>query len=167
MKKIIAIIAVFATLFSLSACKTNKTLEERQAELSEKQAKAAQESIKAEEQYQKGMSKYVDKLGTTEEGKRLVVKEPGTVDPEYSIYEFDKDEVLKKRYRYVFFSTVEMYEKTLESGDGIMRKLVDHDDKSRMLKYEIEFEEDPQLTFDFFYKNATDAAAVEAGFEVI
>lgn len=166
MKKIIALIAVLATVFSLSACKA-KTPEERQAELAAKQEKAVQQSIKAEEEYQKGMDKYVDKLGKTEKGKKLVVREVGGVDPEYSVYEFDNKEVLKKRYKCVFFASPDDYNARLRDGDGIMRDLVDHDDKARMLKYEIEFEEDPQLTFDFFYNNAKSEVAVEAGFEVI
>lgn len=167
MKKIIALIAVLATLVSLSACKVNKTAEERQAEIAAEQSKAAAASEKAEKEYQEGMDKTVDKLGKTEKGERLVVKEPGVTDPSYLVFEFDKKEVLKNRYKYIFYATVEAYENMLDGGDGVRRELVDHDDKSRMLVYEVEFEETPEFTFDYFYNMYTQQVAVDSGYEII
>ncbi len=167
MKRIIAIIAVFATLLSFAACKVNMTEEERQAkkqaELSEKQAA----SIKAEEDFSKGFAQEVDKLGKTIKGERLVVKEPTYGIGEYLVFEFDRKENLKKRYSYKFFYDINLYEAAVENGDGTRRKLVEKDEKARMVIYEIEIGESDKVSFDFLYETYSDEASVEAGYEVI
>lgn len=167
MKKIIALIAVFAVLFSLSACKVNMTDEERQAKKEAEISKNQAASIKAEEDFSKGFAKEVDKLGKTEKGKRLVVKEPTAYVGEYMVFEFDRNETLKKRYSYNFFYDPESYETALEGGDGMRRELVEKDDKARMVIYEVEFEKSDIATFDFLYERYSSEASVEAGYEII
>ena len=150
MKKILALLAAFATLFSLSACKMNRELTPE--EIAKKESKAVAQSIKAEEAYQKGYEKTVDKLGKTEKGKRIVVKDPDNNGHEYWVYEFDKDEMLKNKYRYLFYEHLEDYEKYLENFKANDVDIVEADKKSRLIIYEIDMGENPNYTYDFFYQ---------------
>lgn len=150
MKKILALLAAFATLFSLSACKMNRELTPE--EIAEKESKAVAQSIKAEEAYQKGYEKTVDKLGKTEKGKRIVVQDPDNNGHEYWVYEFDKDEMLKNKYRYLFYDDLVDYEKYLKNFKDNDVDIVDADKKSRLIIYEIHLGENPQYTYDYFYK---------------
>lgn len=165
MKKILALLAAFATLFSLSACKMNRELTPE--EIAEKESKAVAQSIKAEEDYQAGHEKTVDKLGKTEKGKRLVVQEPDRNGYEYGVYEFDKKEVLKNRYRYLFFGTATEYEQMLKIFKADDYDIVDADKKSRLIIYEIHFEPDPELTFDYLYELNSSEWAKAAGTKII
>lgn len=161
MKKIIAMFAATATLLSLAACSFNRELTPE--EIAAEQSKAVAQSIKAEEDYQAGMGKTVDKLGKTEKGKRIVAGETGSLDNEYNVYEFDKNQVLKKRYKYVFCNDPETYRIKLAGGDGLLSDVVDHDDKSRLVVYKVDFEEDPGLTYDYFYGMYKSEGAKAAG----
>lgn len=167
MKKIIAMLAVFAALLSLSACKVNMTAEERQAKEQAEMSKNVAASIKAEEDFSKGFAQEVDKLGKTEKGKRLVVKEPTAYMGEYLVFEFDRKEVLKKRYAYKFYYDPKSYESAVNGGDGIRRKLIEKDDKARMVIYEVAFDKDEEVTFDLLYEAYGNEASVEAGYEVV
>lgn len=149
MKRIIALLAVAATLLSLSACKVNR--EKTPEDIAAEESKAVAESIKAEEDFQEGKSDTVGDLGKTEKGKRIVVQEPGPVYEEFNVFEFDRKQNLKKRYRYLFFDDVEQYELKLNMGDGVRSELVKHDDKARLIVFEVEFEKDPELTYDYIY----------------
>lgn len=150
MKKILALLAAFATLVSLSACKMNRELTPE--EIAEKESKAVAQSIKAEEDYQAGHEKTVDKLGKTEKGKRIVVQDPDNNGHEYWVYEFDKDEMLKNKYRYLFYDDLVDYEKYLKNFKDNDVDIVDADKKSRLIIYEIHLGENPQYTYDYFYK---------------
>ncbi len=167
MKKIIAILAVFAALLSLSACKVNMTAEEKQAKEQAEISKNAAASIKAEEDFSEGYDKEVDKLGKTEKGKRLVVKEPSSYYAKYLVLEFGKKEGLKNKLSYRFFPDAESYDIAVEGGDGIRRKLVEKDDKARMVVFEIELSDTDKADFDFYYGLYASEASVEAGYEIV
>lgn len=165
MKKILALLAAFATLVSLSACKMNRELTPE--EIAEKESKAVAQSIKAEEDYQAGHEKTVDKLGKTEKGKRLVVQEPEYNGYQYNVYEFDRKEILKKRYRYMFFDNPEEYSKKLENMKANKQDIVEANEGSRLIIYEIPCEKDPNVTFDVVYDFYTTEGAKAAGSVVI
>ena len=77
MKKLISLIAVLATLVSLSACKMNKELtpEEKMSQYAAEESKMVAESIKAENDYIDGVNEYSDnEIGKTVKGKRIVVR---------------------------------------------------------------------------------------------
>lgn len=165
MKKILALLGIAATLVSFSACKINKELTPE--EIAAEQSKAVAQSIKAEEKYEEGHNETVDKLGKTQKGKRLVLQEPDRNGYEYNVYEFDKKEVLKKRYRYVFYGTPTEYKKILENAKRNGDDIKEADEKSRLIIYNIKFEEDPGLTFDYLYELNSSEWAKAAGTIII
>ncbi len=169
MKKIIALIAVFATVLSFSACKMNKELtveeirEQEQIEISKREA----ESLKAEKDFSEGVEKEVDKLGKTEKGERIVFKEPRPGIDVYYVYEFDKKEIVNARYIYKFFQNADYYNAAVGSGDGTSRELVDKDDKARMVVYELELQEEDYQTFDYLYDLYSSTDYTDYGYEII
>ena len=91
MKKILALIAVAATLFSLSACKINgkMTAEERESS-------RVEQSLKVEREYIEGVNETVeDEIGKTVKGKRLVVRADVPTGYKYTVYEFDRKQMIK------------------------------------------------------------------------
>ena len=165
MKKIIALLAATATLLSLAACSFNKELTPE--EIAERESKAVAESIKAEEYYNDGHEKTVDKLGKTIKGKRLVVQDPDRNGYEYNVYEFDKNQVLKKRLRYVFYGTPTEFEQILANEKKNGADIEDVDKKSRLIVYNVKFEEDPGWTYDYLYALNSNEGAKAIGTKII
>ena len=165
MKKIMALLAATATILSLAACSFNRELTPE--EIAEKESKAIAQSIKAEEYYNEAHEETVDKLGKTEKGKRLVVQNPDSSGYEYDVYEFDKNQVLKKRLRYRFFGTATEYERMLANDKKNNKDIKEADKKSRLIIYNIDFEEDPGLTYDFLYEINSNEGSKAVGIKVI
>lgn len=165
MKKIMALLAATATLLSLAACSFNRELTPE--EIAEKESKAIAQSIKAEEYYNEAHEETVDKLGKTVKGKRLVVQDPDRNGYEYNVYEFDKNQVLKKRLRYVFFATPTEFEGMLANDKKNGKDIKEADKKSRLIIYNIDFEEDPGLTYDFLYELNSNEGAKKIGTKII
>ncbi len=165
MKKILALLGVAVTLFSLSACKFNKELTPE--EIAAEQSKAVAQSEKKEQKVQEGVDKKVDKLGKTEKGERLVVKEPDHMENSYIVFEFDRKGVVKAKKRFTFCSTQEMYDTLVNKGDGSVSEVVDHDKSLRLVVYNVEIEKIPEFTFDYFYEMYSADRATELGYSII
>ncbi len=163
MKKILALIAVAATLFSLSACKINgnMTAEERESS-------RVEQSLKVEREYIEGVNETVDdEIGKTIKGKRLVIKGGTALGYEYTVFVFDKKEKLKDEYSYQFFDLSVNYEATLEIKETGHGKQIDHDKKSRMVVYKKDSKDLAEDTFDSLYKAYSNPQVIELGYTII
>lgn len=110
MKKFLAILVIFTTLFAFAACDKNKNLTPEEISASEaaavSKARAEYESsiaasIKHEEDIAEDRITTLESLGKTEKGKKLVFKSH-TEKVEYHIIMFDADGKASswKKYRY-------------------------------------------------------------------
>lgn len=168
MKKIIAVFAVFATLLSLAACKPKRelTADEVQQSVAAEQSRRVEESLQVERDYLEGIDEQVDEeIGKTKKKERLVVKATSITGTEYMVFECKKDGTVKKKLGYLFYDNIENYETILEQGGGTMRKIVDHDDKARMIVFS--YTRLPERDFDGLYKTYSSETSAEMGFTII
>ncbi|MBQ8764082.1 MAG: hypothetical protein IJZ07_08260 [Clostridia bacterium] len=167
MKKLIAVIAVFAAVLSLSACKTfNMTPEEKQEYYAAEESKKVAASIQAENDYIEGVNKHSEEtIGKTIKDKKIVIKNFFTLGYEYRVYEFNKKGDISHHYLYKFYDEVENYNVELEIGPSSSKKIVDKDPKARMIVYEIK-ETAPQ-TFDEIYEAYSNPRIIEHGYSII
>lgn len=169
MKKIIAILAVLATLFSLSACKPNRkelTPDEVQQSVAAEQSRRVEESLQAERDYHEGIDEQVDEeIGKTKKGERLVVKATSITGTEYIVFEFKKDKTVKKKLGYLFYDNIENYEMILKNGGGSSRKVIDNDDKARMIVFS--YQKFSESDFDSLYKTYSSESSAEMGYTII
>lgn len=162
MKKILALIAVAATLFSLSACKINgkMTAEERESS-------RVEQSLKVEREYIEGVNETVeDEIGKTVKGKRLVVRADVPTGYKYTVYEFDRKQMIKTQYMYEFFDLDINYYATLEIEEKSKYKQIDHDKKSRMVAYK-RTEDLGEFDFDYFYDSFSQQFNIDRGYTII
>ncbi len=163
MKKILALAVIAATLFSLSACrvKGNMTPEERESS-------RVEYSLKIEREYVEGVNETVDDvIGKTKKGERLVIKGGTALGSEYTVFIFDKKEKLKDEYNYQFFDLMKNYEATLEIEETGHGKLVDHDDKARMVVYKKASKNLAEDTFDSLYEVYSNPQLTELGYIIV
>ncbi len=167
MKKLIALIAVFAAALSLSACTVNMTPEEKQAYYAAEESKRVAASIQAENDYIDGVNKHSEEtIGKTIKDKRLVIKDFFTLGYEYRVFEFNKKGDITHHYLYKFYDEIENYEVQLEiDKSSTSKKIIDKDPKARMIVYEIK-ETAPQ-TFDEIYQAYSDPAIIERGYSIV
>lgn len=169
MKKIIAIIAVFAVLFSLSACKMKQkdlSDDEIQSYLSAEESKQVEQSLKVERDYIEGVDEQVDdKIGKTKKNKKLVVEVSTTAGYEYIVFEFSGKGILKKKLSYYFYNDVETYRFVAEHGGGSDKEIVDTDDKARMVVYN--YKNLPEKDYDGLYETYSLDTAAEMGYRII
>lgn len=164
MKKILALIAIAATLFSLSACK----LGGKKMTAAERESSRVEESLKVEREYIEGVNETVeDEIGKTKKGERLVIKGSTALGYEYTVYVFDKKEKLKEEYSYQFFDLPVNYEATLEIKETGHGKQVDHDEKSRMVVYKKASKDLAEDTFDSLYEVYSNPQLTELGYTII
>ena len=162
MKKILALIAVAATLFSLSACKINgkMTAEERESS-------RVEQSLKVEREYIEGVNETVeDVIGKTVKGKRLVVKANVSTGYEDVVFVFDRKEMIKAKYKYEFFDLDINYQATVEMKEKIGYKQVDHDEKSRMVVFK-KTEDLEEFDFDYYYDAYSQQFNIDRGYTII
>ena len=147
MKKIIAVIGIFAILFAFASCKKEKELtpEEQlaslQASQSENYAKyeaSIAASIKHEEDIVKDKQDTLNELGKTEKNKRIVYIGDGDyqgMKVSYEIMTFDENGKYLNWKRYVYFPDTESFDRAVanispnakfayESSDASMRLIV-------------------------------------------
>lgn len=167
MKKLIALIAVLATVISLSACKTvNMTPEEKMSKYAAEESERIAASIQAENDYIDGVNKHSEEtIGKTIKGERFVVKNFFTLGYEYRVFEFNKKGKGTKHYLYKFYDDVANYENQLEIGEDKSRKIVDKDPKARMIVYEIK--DEITETFDLLYETYSNPKIIERGYTII
>lgn len=147
MKKLLAVLCIFATLFALAACKDKKELtpEESLASLKAEQSKNYAEyeknivaSIKNEENIVAQKQDTLEKLGKTEKDKRIVFlsdyNNPGMTEA-YEIVKFDDGGKFESWVRYVYFPSAESFDRAIantkeegkfayETSDASMRLIV-------------------------------------------
>ncbi len=169
MKKLIALISVLATLISLSACKMNKELtpEEKMSQYAAEESKMVAESIKAENDYIDGVNEYSDnEIGKTVKGKRIVVRCESAFGYKYLVFIFNKKGEMTKRSSYEFYDNIDNYEvqKEIKKPYG-SKKLVDTDDKARMVVYE--YEEMWAQTYDEVYANYKNSEINDLGYTLV
>ncbi len=168
MKKIIAVFAVFAALLSLAACKPKRelTADEVQQSLAAEQSRKVEASLKVERDYLEGIDEQVDeKVGKTKKKERLVVKATSITGTEYMVFECKKDGTVKKKLGYLFYDNIENYEMILENGGGSSRKIIDNDEKARMIVFS--YDENIESNFDDLYKLYSSELSAEKGYTVI
>ena len=168
MKKLIALIAVLATLLSLSACKLGKELspEEKQSKYAEAESERVAASLQAENYYIDGVHEYSDnEIGKTIKGKKLVIKGESSMGYKYSVFEFNKKGKMTKRLSYEFFDSIDNYEVQAEIDGDRKRKLVDTDDKARMVVYK--YDEVWEQTFDEIYAAYSKPEVKELGYSIV
>lgn len=168
MKKIIAVFAVFATLLSLVACKPKRELTaiEVQQSLNAEQSKRVEESLQVERDYLEGIDEQVDdKVGKTKKKTRLVVKATSMTGTEYMVFECKKDGTFKKKIGYLFYDDIENYKTLMKNGGGTSRKIIDNDEKARMIVFS--YDEEIESNFDELYKLYSSELSAEKGYTVI
>ena len=166
MKKILAILAVFASLFSLASCKmqNNKTTAELVSEAEAEQSMLIESSIQAETLREEKLVKNVDDIGKSEKKKQLVLKRD---DDHYQVYVMNKKNICTKVLDYYFFETAESYNmKALDKKIG-SKKLVEKDDEARMLVYEKDYDIEERNTYDQLYEYFSDPGYAEVGIVIV
>ena len=167
MKKLIAVIAVMATVLSLSACKPKElSAEEKQSKYAAEESKNVAASLQAENDYIDGVHDYSDnEIGKTVKGKKLVIKAESSLGYRYNVFEFNKKGKMTERLSYEFYDTIENYEVQAEIKGDRKRKLIDTDDKARMVVYK--YNEVWEQTFDELYDAYSKSEVNELGYTIV
>ena len=168
MKKIIAIISIFATIFAFASCK-KLTPEEadasREAARSiavSKYEKKLEESLKHEEEIYMEKSKTVAELGKTEPGKKIVYRSKNeNWASKYFIAYMDKNGDLDYYLQYNYYPSDEHYEfdKDRDKKSPSVDKM---DDDNRLIIYKYEIKDGMGVTYDEYLANLR-----SRGFEII
>ncbi len=167
MKKLIAVIAVFAAVLSFSACKKiNMTPEEKQSYYAAEESKRVAASIQAENDYIDGVNDYSDnEIGKTVKGERIVIKAESSLGYKYIVFEFNKKGKMTARYSYEFFDSIENYEVQSEIKSPGSKKLVKTDDEARMVVYK--YDEVWEQTFDEVYEGYSKQEVNDLGYSIV
>ncbi|MBQ2842263.1 MAG: hypothetical protein IJE72_04435 [Clostridia bacterium] len=155
MKKILAVLAAFATLFSLASCKVenNKTTAEKVSEAEMEQSMLVESSIMAETVREEKMVRSIEDIGKTQKGKQVVIKINAADYEHYRVYPVNKKGVCKKEIDYYFFDSIDAYNiKSKKPKVETRQKLIDADPEARMVVFESKYEEDALITFDQLYE---------------
>lgn len=168
MKKAAAILAIFAILFSFSACNLRKkelTEEQLRESLSNADEQRIAESQSVEVAYSEGVEKQVDEIGKTVKNKKLVVKFVTPNGTECDVFIMDKKGNLDYCMVYKFFNNASSYKTQLDYPDMDNEKQVKHDDESRMIVYKTTYLR--ECDFQTLYEEYTSETAVKNGYIVV
>ncbi len=139
MKKILAILCIFATLFAFAACKRQLTPEEEEASRAIARSIAAAEyesriaaSIKNEEEIVADKAKTLEELGKTEKGKQIVFKS-SSANTQYDVITMDASGKAVSWKRYVYYTNTESYEYALKAKNEGNFVHESHDDDLRLI----------------------------------
>lgn len=168
MKKLIALIAVLATVVSLSACKMNKNLspEEKQSKYAVEASKMVAASIQAENDYIDGVHEFSEnEIGKTQKKTKLVIRAESSLGYRYDVFEFSKKGKMTKRLSYEFYDSIENYKVQSKIKEDRKRKLIDTDDKARMVLYK--YDEVWEQTFDELYEAYSKPEVNELGYSIV
>ena len=170
MKKVLAILAVFATALSLASCspKTDKTTAELVSEQEAEYSRIAESYAQAEIERSEKVVKSIEDLGKTQKNKQIVVKVAYPNGEHYQVFVFNRKGICQKVRDYYFYQTVEMFEIGNEKQkESNRRKKIDSDKTARMIAFESEYDIEERNQFDQIlelYKNEDSKAQ---GYEVI
>lgn len=168
MKKLIALIAVLATVVSLSACKMNKNLspEEKQSKYAAEESKMVAASLQAENDYIDGVHEFSEnEIGKTQKKTKLVIRAESSLGYRYDVFEFNKKGKMTKRLSYEFYDSIENYKVQSKIKEDRKRKLIDTDDKARMVLYK--YDEVWEQTFDELYEAYSKPEVNELGYSIV
>lgn len=171
MKKLLAVLCVFATLFTLAACKNKEkelTPEESLASLKAEQSKNYAEyeknvaaSIKHEEDIIAEKQDTLDNLGKTEKGKKIVFLSDGQhvgMKEGYEVIKFGSDGKFESWLQYIYYPSTEAFDRAIsdiksegnyayETSDASLRVIVYRMANEKMIK---DFK---TLSYDQLYTN--------------
>ena len=167
MKKYIALIATFATLLSLAACKPKELSPiEKQSTYAAEESEKVAASLQAENDYIDGVHDYSDnEIGKTVKGKKLVIKAESSLGYKYNVFEFNKKGKMTKYLSYEFYDAINNYEVQSKIKEDRKRKLVDTDDKARMVVYK--YNEVWEQTFDELYEAYSKPEINDLGYTIV
>lgn len=141
MKKILAVVCIFAALFSFASCKRRLTPEEEDASravarsiaLAEYESKVAA-SIKNEENIVEDKAKTLEELGKTEKGKQIVFHNTSGYT-QYEVITMDKDGKAETWERYVYYPNTDSYNVAMKDKDTRKFAIIDSDEELRLVVY--------------------------------
>ncbi len=167
MKKFIALIVVLVTIISLSACKTKElSPEEKQSKYAAAESERVAASLQAENDYIDGVHEYSDnEIGKTIKGKKLVIRAESSLGYRYDVFEFNKKGKMTERLTYEFYDSIHNYEVQAEIKEDRKRKLIDTDDKARMVVYK--YNEVWEQTFDEIYAAYSKPEINDLGYSIV
>ncbi len=167
MKKILAILAAFATLFALASCKMqgNQTTAERVSDAEAEYSMLVESSIQAETEREEKIVKSIKDIGKSQKGKQLVLQRD---EDHYQVYVMNKKNICTKIVDYYFFDNIEAY--NIKSNDpkkvGSRKKIID-DPEARMIAYEKDFEAGEIDTYNEIYEFFSDPGYAEMGVHIV
>lgn len=170
MKKIIAILAAFATALSLASCSVNnnKTTAELVSEQEAEYQQLIESLSQAEIERSEKMVKNIEDLGKTQKNKQIVVKVAYPNGEHYQVFLFNRKGICQKVRDYYFYETVEMFEISNERQKETERKKkIDADKAARMIAFESEYEIEERNQFDQILELYKNEDSKIQGFEVI
>ncbi len=143
MKKIIALLLVAVSIFSLAACKKEPNTDpvenanefaSNQAALEAEYSKQAAEKAEKESEIQQEIDEYVEKVGKTKKKTQLVVEVERPSGREFHKYEFSRKGEYKTQIKYMFLPDLENYFAVLEAEQNKKEvKVIDKDKDMRMV----------------------------------
>lgn len=156
MKKILAVVCIFAALFSFASCKRRLTPEEEEASRAVARSKAVAEyeskvaaSIKHEEEIVENKVKTLEELGKTEKGKQIVYKgaEIQASVKYYALF-MDNNGYCDYELCYHYYADEDAYKLILErekKDESI--NIADYDESKRLIVYRREYD-NKSMTYD-------------------
>ena len=178
MKKIIALLFVFVSLFSLAACKGNgedavtdpvkdaNEFAQNQAAVEAEHSKQAAEKAAEQSEIQEEIDEYIEKVGKTKKKTQLVVELERTWGREFHKYEFNKKGEYKTQIKYMFYDLPENYFADLEAWENRDEvKIIDKDKEMMMIV--VRNDRFNGVPFDEMYDLYTKEEVAEKGYTVI
>lgn len=152
MKRVLAVISVFAVLFCISSCgkKIYFDQEEYEKNISRDNASYAAEASKKSKELNEAKEDILDEYGKSKKGDKLVVRLIYGIHEEYIQFNF-KDGYLDSKITTMFYEYENDYQNHLNMGDDGNNKLIEHDKDKKMLKYK-NSEKSEYSTYDSLYK---------------
>lgn len=177
MKKITALLLIFAALFSFAACKVDTSpdqtepfaQDEFQSQLNAQQAERQSQieaSIQAQEEINEEIDEYIAKVGKTKKNKELVIKVDWVLGRKYQKFVFDKKGNTDYRLDYFFFDSEDNYEATIqEAKDNENKKVVEKDKDMKMVV--VKETKIVESTFEELYDAYTRQEFIDLGYTVV
>lgn len=164
MKKILAVIAAFATVISLASCKmeSNKTTAERVSEAEAERSQAIEASIQAETKRFEKIDENIDYIGKTEKNKQIVIERVGIDCQHYQVYVFNRKGICNKLIDYYFYDSIEAFNiRNEDSKEKTRQKKIKSDPEARMVAFESDYDVEERNTYEQLYDHFVDATFEE------
>lgn len=158
MKRIVALLIVLASVISITACSLNPTPRTKEEVASSREAarsEMAAESSSIEAAIVDGKEEVLEKIGKSQKGKKLVMRDYNKSDDTERFREifFDKNGFADYMVTYNFYPASN-YKIILNQGDKRNDKLIDHDDDLRLIVYKKSYDSyGVEMTYDELRSN--------------